>query len=210
MGRPKVPLINRDDAIAKALEIIDAEGIDAFSIRRLGKELGVNGASLYHHFKDKDEILAGVRVTVLAEAGVLFPESKTATWIDYVTKSVLRYRSALLKHPNTAPLMVPVRVDPSNQVPRDHMVKKMIEAGVPLRLAIPIIDSVETLAYGSAFVNPKQLQPNQRFVPLPSDKLPSLKKAVQSAPRSPEASFRLELEALLSGWMSIIAREQAG
>ena len=42
----------------------------ALSIRRLGAELHVNGASLYHHFANKDEILQAVGRAVLAEIEV--------------------------------------------------------------------------------------------------------------------------------------------
>src|ERR1700733_10465975 len=112
VGRPKVPLIGRDAAIEKALEIIDRDGIDGLSIRNLGKELGVNGASLYHHFTDKDEILEGVRHLIMVEARVIFPSSKAATWRDYARKSGTRYRAALLAHPHAAPIMSPGVIRP--------------------------------------------------------------------------------------------------
>ena len=44
-----------------ALEVIDADGLDAMSLERLADELGVKAPSLYHHFHDKAEILAAVR-----------------------------------------------------------------------------------------------------------------------------------------------------
>ena len=207
MGRPKVPLIDRDEAIAKALELIDLDGIEAFSIRKLGGALGVNGASLYHHFKDKDEILHGVRLLILREARVFLPASKNATWQDYVAKSVTRYRAALLAHPNAAPLMTPGRMRPIGLAHRDHLVTKMLKDGVPPHYCYPIIDSVETLGFGSALFNPQQLPPGQRFAPLPLDELPGLDLAVRSAFRTADRLFRLELQALLEGWTALIDRE---
>jgi AcrR family transcriptional regulator len=112
MGRPKVPLINRDEAIAKALELIDKAGVEGFSVRGLVGALGVNVASLYHHFKDKDE-LHGVRLLMLRKARVVLPASKNATWQEYVAKSATRYRQALLAYPNAVPLMMPGRMRPS-------------------------------------------------------------------------------------------------
>ena len=57
--RPKVPLISKRKTLEAALRIIDAEGLESLSVRRLAIELNVNGASLYHHFKNKEEILVG-------------------------------------------------------------------------------------------------------------------------------------------------------
>jgi TetR/AcrR family transcriptional regulator, tetracycline repressor protein len=208
MGRPKSPLIDRDEAIATALTIIDKDGLDAFSIRRLGSELGVNGASLYYHFQDKDEILRGVRQLVLAEAGVLLPRSKTATWEDYVVRSVSRYRDALVRHPNAAPLMAPGVMPPTGLMRRDHLVTKLVDGGVPLQYCYAIIDSVETLAFGSALFNPQQLPPKERYTPRDTADLPQLRQAIRSAPRTPERLFRLELQAILEGWKALIA--QAG
>src|SRR2546425_10001088 len=78
MARPKTPLISRRKTLEVALEIIDGEGLDAFSIRRLATELDINGASLYHHFANKDEILAGVAELALAD--VRTPTDPDADW----------------------------------------------------------------------------------------------------------------------------------
>lgn len=59
MARPTSPLVTRQGVIESALRIIDTEGLDALSIRRLGRDLGVTSAALYHHFSCKQEILVG-------------------------------------------------------------------------------------------------------------------------------------------------------
>ena len=198
MGRPRTPLIDPAEAIAKALEIIDRDGAEALSIRKLGAELGVNGASLYHHFKDKEAILQGVRRLVLNETGALLRASKNATWQDYVTRSIGRYRAALLRHPNTAPLMVPTKMSDTSQVSRNFLVSKMLTADVPVQFVFAIIDSVETLAFGSALINPLQLNPVERSAM--GEETPLLNLAVKSAHRTADRLFRLQLEALLAGW----------
>jgi TetR/AcrR family transcriptional regulator, tetracycline repressor protein len=209
MGRPKVPLIDRREAVAKALELIDRDGLDAFSIRTLGKELGVNGASLYHHFKDKDEILQGVRMLVVNEATGRVRSPK-ASWQDMVTKSVLGYRAALLKHPNVIPLMTPGTMRPIGLGRWDLIVHKMIDDGVPLKYCYAILDSAETLSFGSADLNPAQMPPRERFALSGRHDLPSLESAVRHAARTAERQFRLELEALLLGWSTLTVRERNG
>ncbi|GAA2703801.1 MULTISPECIES: TetR/AcrR family transcriptional regulator [Actinoplanes] len=50
----------------RALRLADEEGLDAITIRRLAKELGVTPMALYWHFKNKDELLQGVVDHVLS------------------------------------------------------------------------------------------------------------------------------------------------
>ncbi len=50
----------RDEIVQKATEIIAFSGIDKLTMQTLGKELGLNKASLYHWFSSKDEILEAV------------------------------------------------------------------------------------------------------------------------------------------------------
>lgn len=55
-------------AIAQAaLELIDAEGLDQLSMRRLGARLGVEAMALYHHFPSKAELLDGILDRLLDE-----------------------------------------------------------------------------------------------------------------------------------------------
>jgi AcrR family transcriptional regulator len=208
LGRPKVPLINRDEAIARTLELIDRDGVEAFSIRKLGTELGVNGASLYHHFKDKDEILDGARRLVIREARVQANHLDSMGWREIATRSVERYRRALLRHPNIAPLMAPGMIRPMAIIGRDFIIGKMLEAGVPIRLAYPIIDSVETLAFGSAVLNPSQMRPKDRFGEATIESAPNLTKAMRATASTAERMFRIELDALLDGWEMLVAQHE--
>lgn len=51
----------------KALQLIDAEGLDWLSMRRLGAALGVEAMALYHHFENKAELLDGVLELLIDE-----------------------------------------------------------------------------------------------------------------------------------------------
>ena len=63
---PRTPL-SKERVLRAAIELADAEGIDALSMRRLAKELGVEAMSLYNHVANKDEILAGILDLVASE-----------------------------------------------------------------------------------------------------------------------------------------------
>lgn len=206
MGRPKEPLIERSEVIAKALEMIDRDGIEALSIRKLGLELGVNGASLYHHFRDKDEILDGVRRLVLEKLRV--PESKDVAWQDFCLAAAVAFRDALARHPNAAPLMIWRADRPVGRGVRDFIAGAVQRAGVPAKYVFPIIDSLESLAFGVAMMNPEGLRPYDRLGQ-PDERHPHLSAAVKANRASVDATFRQQVAALIEGWTARIARDQA-
>ena len=64
--RHREPL-TRDRIIEAALRVMDAEGLEAVTMRRIGRELGVEAMSLYNHVEDKDDILEGVTERAMNE-----------------------------------------------------------------------------------------------------------------------------------------------
>jgi TetR/AcrR family tetracycline transcriptional repressor len=148
MARPRVPLISRRKALEAALEIIDNDGLKALSIRRLGEVLNVNGASLYHHFKNKDDILVGV--TQLALAEVTAPHFESDRWRVWLPLNAYRTRHALIAHPNLIPLMlrrVPLGIG-SQEV--EASVARLVAEGVQMSVIAPLMESFELLAISSA------------------------------------------------------------
>jgi AcrR family transcriptional regulator len=102
---PKRTPLTRGDILAKALSIIDAEGVDGLSMRRLARDLGVEAMSLYHHFENKEAIMTGViDLALMAEAPVP-GQAPPASWREPVAAAVLGFRRVLVKHPNVLPQM---------------------------------------------------------------------------------------------------------
>jgi TetR/AcrR family tetracycline transcriptional repressor len=105
MPRPAQPLIRYDSAIAAALRIIDAEGLDAFSLPRLARELNVRAPSLYHHFQDRAEILRGVARSIVLETR--WPaERSVPNWVEWFVRLSLDFREIVLRHRNAAPVLL--------------------------------------------------------------------------------------------------------
>ena len=71
--------LTRDRIVDAALAVMDAEGLDAVSMRRVAREVGVDAMSLYHHVRDKDALLQAVCDRVMA--GFEFP-SDEGSWED--------------------------------------------------------------------------------------------------------------------------------
>ena len=148
MGRPSKALISRSATLKAALKIIDEEGLENLSIRRLGAALNVQGISLYHHFKDKDEILAAV--CGLALANVRTPNTTDIDWREWLLNNALKFRQALRAHPNLVPVMM--RRHPLRIGLKEHNATAGLLAvqGVPREAIMPLLETLEELALGSA------------------------------------------------------------
>lgn len=57
---------SRQDVVRVALQVLDRYGLADLTMRRLGAELGVRASALYHHFPDKQHLLAAVADEILA------------------------------------------------------------------------------------------------------------------------------------------------
>jgi AcrR family transcriptional regulator len=148
MGRPSKALISRSATLKAALKIIDEEGLEKLSIRRLGAALNVQGISLYHHFKDKDEILAAV--CELALANVRTPNTTDIDWREWLLNNALKFRETLRSHPNLVPVMM--RRHPLRIGLKEHNATAGLLAvqGVPREAIMPLLETLEELALGSA------------------------------------------------------------
>ncbi|MCX5379232.1 TetR/AcrR family transcriptional regulator [Streptomyces sp. NBC_00091] len=104
MARPRKPLLSRDRIVEAAGALVDAEGLEAVSTRRLASALGVSGPSLYNHFRTKDAILEAVADAVSAKVDLsMFDGGKD--WRGALYDWAHSYRDALSDHPNIVPVL---------------------------------------------------------------------------------------------------------
>ena len=89
-----------------ALRIIDADGLQQLSMRRLGAELGVEGMAIYHHFHNKAELLDGVLELLLEELEV--PPEGEGTALDRLRRLFEGTRTVAIRHPH-AFMLLPTR-----------------------------------------------------------------------------------------------------
>ena len=94
--------LTRDRIIEAALRVMDAEGLEAVTMRRIGRELGVEAMSLYNHVQDKDDILEGVTDRVMNEFE--FP-APTGRWTDDARAMSREWRRLLSLHPSVCQLL---------------------------------------------------------------------------------------------------------
>jgi AcrR family transcriptional regulator len=94
--------LTKDRIVETALRLMDAEGLDAVTMRRIGRELGVEAMSLYTHVEDKDDILSGVTERVMAEYE--YPEW-SGDWVEDCRSMSHEWRRLLNLHPSVCQLL---------------------------------------------------------------------------------------------------------
>jgi TetR/AcrR family transcriptional regulator, tetracycline repressor protein len=102
-GRRRSPTALTRDAIVKAaLQEIDTGGLEAFSLRNLAKRLGVFPTTIQWHVESRSQLLAEVAGLVTAD---VLPPGFHVSWQAYLRELFQRFRTAIRRHPNTAPLI---------------------------------------------------------------------------------------------------------
>ena len=86
-----------DEVIEAALRIVDAEGLEALTLRRLAAELGVGAMTVYSYVRDKDELLDLVVDRAVAEVALPPPDGD---WRDRARALARNLRTTLLAHPS--------------------------------------------------------------------------------------------------------------
>lgn len=95
--------LNRELVLRTALGIIDADGADALSMRRLGTALGRDPMAMYRYAQNKAALLDGVVELILGQLQV---DSSDDDWETQLRAVARDYRRLALEHPRAVPLLV--------------------------------------------------------------------------------------------------------
>ena len=90
------PALSKASVLAAALDIADAEGIDAVTLRRLAEALGVHPTSIYNHLPSKEAILEGLSELLFAQADM---DLEFADWRDWIRSFADGMRRIARAHP---------------------------------------------------------------------------------------------------------------
>ena len=94
--------LTRDLIEGAALDLIEQDGLEAFSTRRLGERLGCQAMSIYHHFPSKAHILDALVDRVLSSIQIPKRGKKPAARVRQLARS---WRQAALAHPSLYPYL---------------------------------------------------------------------------------------------------------
>jgi TetR/AcrR family tetracycline transcriptional repressor len=140
--------LSRERVVEAAIQVMDAEGLEAVSMRRVAREVGVEAMSLYHHVRDKDDLLDAMAIAIMrgfdapAEAG---------DWADHGREVARAWRRLLKVHPNAIALFAE-RHRPLDDVealrPMEVALRALGEAGLSHADAVQAFHAIGGYIFG--------------------------------------------------------------
>jgi AcrR family transcriptional regulator len=145
--RRRVPL-SRERVLSGALEVADAGGITALTIRSLADKLGVKPMSVYYHVANKDEILDSIVDQVFSEIELPSPGGD---WRSEMRRRANSARAALRRHPWAIQLLQS-RTNPGPATLRHHnaIIGALRGAGFSVQMTAHAFALIDSYVFGFA------------------------------------------------------------
>jgi TetR/AcrR family tetracycline transcriptional repressor len=183
----RVPL-SRDRIVDAAFVVLDREGFERLSMRRVAAELGVAVSALYAHVRDKDELLELMHNRTFADIEV--PEADPERWAEQIKQYARNVRAKLRAHRDLARVSMRQMPFTREMLPRVEQVFALFHAaGLPDDLVQTAADMISTYVDGFAYEESlwEERNPNSEeywgqvmgqlgdyFASLPPDRFPTL------------------------------------
>ncbi|MFF2187930.1 TetR/AcrR family transcriptional regulator [Streptomyces sp. NPDC058155] len=156
--------LDRDRIISVSVRLLDAEGPEKFSMRRLAAELGVTAMSLYWYVDTKDDLLELALDSVFTEIGVADHEGEDeaedgaddapdpdpdSDWRDDLRAIAGSYRALLVRHPWVSALVGKfLNIGPHSMEFSAAVLRVMRRTGLPAHGQTGALASVFQFVYG--------------------------------------------------------------
>jgi AcrR family transcriptional regulator len=140
------PPLSREAILDKALELLDRDGLDGLSMRKLGAALGVEAMSLYNHIPSKAALFDGLHERILLS---LDPPTPTRSWQAFARHQAHALHRALRAHPHAVPLFATRPAATPAAVDRlDRYLAVLLKAGFQPLDALSLIQLTAQLVVG--------------------------------------------------------------
>ncbi|MGI5154206.1 TetR family transcriptional regulator [Microbispora sp. CA-102843] len=214
--------LSRRSLVEKAVELADAESLEAVTVRRLAQELGVTPMALYWHVKNKDQLLICLADHLLAEVTPEFDPA--APWQDRLRAMVEALIRVMRRHRYMPGLfgMVLKEDVPSFTRATNTALELLAQAGFPLdegyfvssyllHGAMALVDDepgcprVMTPEEAAEWRRQKRLTLER----LPADEFPRILEYAKTMEQEPdvEAYYAFGLDLLMSGVEAMAAKK---
>jgi AcrR family transcriptional regulator len=203
LGRP--PSLSREQIVEAGLELLDRQGLEALTLRRLGEQLGVTPMALYSYFAGKDDLVDAI-LDHAAEEVRLPP--REGTWEDQMRALMREARRVLARHPSALgvrlrrPLLSPgpLRVTEAG-------LQILLEAGFTRKQAVSAWRALFSYMFGFVSFSPdtgrrsSTEQARSILSALPAEDYPALTSAADEAASamSGDREFEFGLDRIVEG-----------
>jgi AcrR family transcriptional regulator len=208
--------LSAEAVIETALRLVDRDGLDALSMRRVAQDLGTGAASLYAYFANKDELLEQLLDRVIGEIPLPVAHPPRDDWAAVIKRSCWDSRAVFLAHRDLVKVArASIPVGPNSLRYTEAMLAVLRGAGIPDKIAawgmdqmalVIVADAVESAIHAGhgrqteADAEPYLAQVREYFGSLPADRFPNL---VAMAPAMTEGSgderFAFAIDLMVDG-----------
>ena len=217
------------DAVAivdAAIRVLDAEGLDAVTMRRVGQELGTGGASLYSHVADKETLLDLVFDRIVGELP-LPAAPDPARWQEQVKAIVRGTRNVLVAHRDVARVSIArIPTGPNALQATETLLGVLRAGGLPDQICAFAVDLLplyavavayeESIRSGSDISEEDMLRYHEDlrmfFAKLPAERFPNmaaLADPLTAASDEDEDRFEFGLDVIVRGLEARAAAKQS-
>lgn len=206
--------ISAELIVRTALTLLDTEGAEEFSMRRLGRELGVDAKAIYYYFPGKEALIDAV--LRLAFAQITLPDAGNDSWQARLRALTKAYHGLASAHPSLIPYLV--RIDsgvPAVFVMVEQIIATLKPTGLGARSIVQIIDLfwsfLPSFAIATGPATGERGALHQRMAALLSSEFPAARAVLsQVTPADLEEDVDLQIDILIWGIEALITRENTG
>ena len=149
---------HRSDVVERALAVLDDYGLASLTMRRLGSELGVQPSALYHHFLNKQTLLAAVADEILTRGR---RPRAASTWDCQVAEVCRELRDSMLAFRDGADVVATVfAFGLGASGPAEELEELLAGAGLPDDLVAVGSRTLVHFVFGHTFEEQTALQAN--------------------------------------------------
>jgi len=140
--------LSRPRILKAALTLIDREGLDGLSMRKLGDSLNVEAMSLYKHVPNKSAIIEGVVELVMQDIQIKCVPSED--WLDIIRQWAHSFRRIALAHPHVFRLILTPGLEfEATREPLERLFAALEQAGFDPRTAMLVHRGFFRFLYGA-------------------------------------------------------------
>ena len=202
--------LSRGLVLDAAVALVDSEGLDGLSMRKLGAALGVEAMTLYHYVPNKAALLDGLVEWVLQHSATPPALANGLSWDQVLRRYAETLRLTLLGHPRVLPLFFArPAVTPQTLRAVENGLRVLTDAGFALTRALDMINILSIFVVGDAMAEAGTAEINRRGDPgsaaaLAQLDVSDLPLVIEAARLTQDADdqnrFLLGLDALLCGF----------
>ncbi|UTI63036.1 TetR/AcrR family transcriptional regulator C-terminal domain-containing protein [Paraconexibacter antarcticus] len=197
--------LSRERVLDAARTLIERDGAGALTMRRLGREVGVEAMSLYNHVSNRDAVLDGLGEFLMSEVDA----EPGADWRESCRDFAAQLRAIALTHPATFSLvgLRPLR-SAAALAPVERLLQNLVAAGAAPDQALAMYRTLASFARGYAMaevtgftVDASTPSGRRPLRALPRADFPILRERLKELePLRSDAAFTAGLDAMLDGF----------